>query len=200
MIWDANVLGNPQLYHVVFIGVSESVFTLAVSSLSSKEVRTAQWCLGEHSSSNRFLEAEHLGHSVIHNGAIVFFRAMPAMSFWFLYGKKNAHALQSESCPFGFLLMFIVSFQSPQQPEVAFPCRWGVFFPAPPLFNLCDLHCFGRKLGETVAIWWGDWVPTIHLFWKRGFPGMGVPSSEWWKILLKWMIWGYSNFRKPPNI
>ena len=34
------------------------------------------------------------------------------------------------------------------------------------------------------------------------FPKIGVPQNGWfiWKTLLKWMIWGYHHFRKPPYI
>ena len=37
---------------------------------------------------------------------------------------------------------------------------------------------------------------------KWGFPSMGDPKNGWFllgKIPLKWMIWGYPYFRKPPN-
>ena len=36
----------------------------------------------------------------------------------------------------------------------------------------------------------------------RVFPKMGYPKLDglYWKTLLKWMIWGYHNFRKPPQM
>jgi len=38
--------------------------------------------------------------------------------------------------------------------------------------------------------------------WIWGFPSMGTPIAGWfisWKVLFKWMIWGYHHFRKPPS-
>ena len=62
MMWGAPILGitlYPFVFHRVFHRVDPP-------SSSTKEVRTSQWCLGEHSSSKRFREAEHLGNAVIH--------------------------------------------------------------------------------------------------------------------------------------
>ena len=44
-------------------------------------------------------------------------------------------------------------------------------------------------------------LPSGALTW--GFPQMGVPQKLdvlSGKILLKWMIWGYHYFRKPPHV
>ena len=49
---------------------------------------------------------------------------------------------------------------------------------------------------RTAKSWW-------HIFsWHlSGFPKWGSPKNGWFieKIPLKWMIWGYLHFRKPPS-
>ena len=58
-----------------------------------------------------------------------------------------------------------------------------------------DISAFWEWLNENLQILRnsGD----IQKWW---FPKMGVPQNGWFKgkFLLKWMIWGYPYFRKPP--
>ena len=48
------------------------------------------------------------------------------------------------------------------------------------------------------APWWVGCKDDMELY--GGFPEMGLPNNDGLngKILLKWMIWGYPYFRKPP--
>ncbi len=45
---------------------------------------------------------------------------------------------------------------------------------------------------------WHDQRYKHYIIWM--FPKIGVFSPKWMKTLLKWMIWGYHNFRKHPYI
>ena len=49
-----------------------------------------------------------------------------------------------------------------------------------------------------VVISWVGCKDDMELY--GGFPEMGLPNNDGLngKILLKWMIWGYPYFRKPP--
>jgi hypothetical protein len=49
----------------------------------------------------------------------------------------------------------------------------------------------------------GSWVYDMYIIYIYGgfLSHGGTPIAGWfvsWKILFKWMIWGYPHFRKPP--
>ena len=77
-----------------------------------------------------------------------------------------------------------------------------------PLF-LADQEAVSKSLGihrlclkrlDQKGSLMGFEIDTVHM---GGSMAMKIPQNRWfmsWKVLLKWMIWGYLYFRKPPYL
>ena len=83
----------------------------------------------------------------------------------------------------------------------AYTPTWGQTTSAPLLaVGWARSPPFPRTWNSTGPLWEFERFMESHGIW--GFPKMGEPKNGWLqgKILLKWMIWGYPYFRKPPFI